>query len=153
MVSRIISEAINKPVAHAPYSTGELELHILNEQIVKQSMAPEIISNTYLFSVLKGLHQAPKLELDINKSHHDILSYNDIDFLLTPHGCWGRPHRACSEKGIPIIVVKENTTCFSKGFYYPENKGVIFVENYLEAAGLIMSWTAGVDYKTVLLEK
>ena len=73
-----------------------------------------------------------------------------MDFLLTPHGCWGRPHIACQENNIPIIVVKENTTCFSENFSY-DGKKAIFVENYLEAAGLIMAMNSGVDYRTILL--
>jgi len=152
ITSHAIAELINKPVAHAPYSTDAEELHVLKTTVVKQSMAPEIISNTYLFSVLKGLHRAPRIVLDTNKMHPDILSRDDIAFLLTPHGCWRRPHQSCLENNIPIIVVRENTTCFSKDFQYLNEKGIIFVENYLEASGVIMAMTAGVDYRTVTLK-
>jgi len=119
--------------------------------VVKPSQSPEIISNTYLFCVLKGLHQSPLIDLIKNPKN---ISNEDIDFLLTPHNCWGSPHISCLNHGIPIIVVMENTTCQSN-FSYPEgirgNKKVVFVENYLEAAGLIMCMNAGVSYKTVIL--
>jgi hypothetical protein len=148
IVSKEIAQRINKPLAHAPVDTSWDDRSLYSELVVARSMAPEIISSTYTFCILKGLHRAPRLEFDLQAK--DCLSNKDIDFLLTPHGCFGRPHWAAQQKGIPIIVVKENTTCFSKDFEYPTTDGVIFVENYLEAAGLIMSMSSGVDYRTVL---
>ena len=73
-VSRLIAEQLNKPVAHAP-SRFEQEATdpVVGDAayanfIVKRSMAPEIISNTYLFCVIKGLHRAPRLELTLDIS-------------------------------------------------------------------------------------
>lgn len=151
IVSKLIAEKINKPIAHAP-SAMDTEENLYNKLIVKQSMAPEIISNTFTFCILKGLHRAPRLEFNMMVRNENMVSNKDIDFLVTPHGCFGRPHTACVKEGIPIIVVRENTTCFSKNFVYPEYKNLIFVENYLEAAGVIMAMNAGVDYRTVLLQ-
>jgi hypothetical protein len=164
IVSKIISEKINKPVAHGPndydYYHSDSDNKLFTKKIVKKTMAPEIISSTFMFCVLKGLHKAPKLEFNLEKYNSDILTNTDIDFLLTPHGCWGRPHQACIDKNIPVIIVKENKTCFSENFVYPkrvyeniiENK-VMFVENYLEAAGIIMSMNSGVNYKNILFNK
>jgi len=150
LVSKAVAEKINKPVAHGP-SNETMTSEIVDKVIVKKTMAPEIISRTFMFCVFKGLHRAPKLEFDLTKTDGDTLSNDDIDFLISPHGCWGRPHQACVKKNIPIIIVKENTTCFSKNFHYTYTKNLIFVENYLEAAGLIMSMDCGVNYKNVLL--
>jgi len=47
-------------------------------------------------------------------------------------------------------VVKENTTCL-KDVIYPDNKNIIFVENYLEAAGVVQCLNAGVDYRLITL--
>ena len=149
IVSKDISQRLNKPLAHGP--TGNVRI-VANELIVEKTMAPEAISISFMFCVFKGLHRAPRLELDITKTGNQILSRKDIDFFLTPHGCWGRPHEAASNLGIPIIVVEENTTCFSNGFTYPENKHIINARNYLEAAGIISSMSAGIDYKTVVLD-
>lgn len=152
IVSKLIAEKINKPVAHAPKAyPGDL----FEKIIVKKTMAPEFISNTYLFCILKGLHYAPQLEFMLSKYSSNILHRADIDFLLSPHGCWGRPHEACYENGIPIIIVKENTTCFSKNFSFSKGftykSPIIFVENYLEAAGVIMALNSKINYKGVLL--
>jgi hypothetical protein len=152
IVSRIIAERINKPIAHAP-PKDFYDSYLFDKQIVKKSMAPEVISNTYTFCILKGLHRAPKVELDLSVRDESILTNKDFDFLVTPHGCFGRPHIACIENNIPIIVVKENTTCFSNLFEYPTKDGIIFVNNYLEAAGVIMSMTAGVDFRSVLMNE
>jgi len=65
--------------------------------------------------------------------------------MVSPYGCYGKPHRSCQDRGIPIIVVKENT-CIDK--QYTVNSA-IFVENYIEAAGLIMSMQAGISVESV----
>lgn len=155
IVSRLISERLNKPVAHGP---GLLPDHYKEQffakVVVAKQMAPEIISTTFMFCVLKGLHRAPKIELDTTKLDDAVLRNSDIDFLLSPHGCWGRPHDACVKKNIPIIVVRENTTCFSKDYSYPyqnDNINIIFVDNYLEAAGVIRAMNCGVDYRQIKL--
>ncbi len=152
-VSKLIAEQLNKPVAHAP-SRFEQEATdpVVGDAayanlIVKRSMAPEIISNTYLFCVIKGLHRAPRLDLTLK---YDTLRVTDIDFMVSPHGCWGPAHFSCFQAGIPVIIVKENRTCFSDGFVYPQSGGIIFVNNYLEAAGVIMAMSGGVDYTVIL---
>jgi len=150
LISKAIAERINKPVAHAPSESIDDD-KTYTKIVVARAMAPEVISNTYTFCILKGLHRAPRLILDVNKQYNDLLKVDDIDFLLTPHGCWGTPHIVAQQKNIPIIVVKENTTCFSKNFTYPYYKNLITVNNYLEAAGLLQAMSCGVDYRTVLL--
>lgn len=153
ITSHEIANKINKPVAHAPAESVDDNSNLYCKDTVYYQMAPEIISNTFTFCILKGLHRAPAIEVDTTKIHADIISNDDIDFMITPHGCWGRPHEACCKKNIPIIVVKENTTCFSHGFVYPKYDNIIHVNNYLEAAGVVMSMSAGVSPNTILLNK
>ena len=149
IISKLIAEKINKPVAHAPVDMAHAPLY--EQLVVERSMAPEIISNTFTFCILKGLHKAPCIQFDVNLFSHDILSNRDINFLVTPHGCFGTPHKACLKRKIPIIVVRENTTCFSENFVYPISNNIIYVDNYLEAAGVIMAMNAGIDFRTVVL--
>ena len=148
IVSKKIAERINKPIAHGP-KNDTIDVNLVNNIAVNMSMAPEVISMTYMFCVFKGLHRAPRLVFDLSKTSSNIISSSDIDVLITPHGCWGNPHIACNEKNIPIIVVNENKTCFSNNFIYNDTKNIIFVNNYLEAAGVIMAMSCGVDYKTI----
>jgi hypothetical protein len=149
IASKLIASALDKPVAHAPVDF--LAEPLFNQIVVKRSMAPEIISNTYAFCILKGLHRAPRVD---NGRDPRNLSNWDMDFLVTPMNCWGPPHWACLTAGIPIIVVQENTTCLDSGVYPETVRGtgrLIFARNYLEAAGIIMSMRAGVDHRTVVL--
>ncbi|GAF81284.1 unnamed protein product, partial [marine sediment metagenome] len=127
--SKLIAESLNKPVAHAPIenvSQEDSELYNFNKPI-NSRMAPEIISNCYFHCVLKGLNKAPIID--------NGLSVKDIDFLVTPDTCYGRPHIACKKANIPVIVVKENKTILNNKM----PNSFIFVENYLEAAGIIMA--------------
>lgn len=139
--SKLIANALNKPVAHAPIQTEEdKEADKEGEWdfVTDPRIAPEIISKCYLHCVLKGLHKAPR----IGKG----LSVKDIDVMVSPYGCWGRPHKACRGK-MDIVIVKENKTVCNDG--YPGGKDLIFVENYLEAAGLLMAMQAGIRPESV----
>lgn len=129
--SKLIATKLNKPVAHAPFEEMSSELWKFNE-VVEPRLAAEMVSTCFLHCVLKGLHRAPR----IGKG----LSVDDVDCLITPVGCVGRPHKACLEARIPIIAVKENSTCLND----PMPNEFILVENYWEAAGLLMAMRAGI---------
>lgn len=127
--SNLISLAINKPVAHSPMGDT---LKDFNE-IVDPRIAAEMVSTCYLHCILKGLHKAPRIG-------HQI-SFEDVSFLVTPANCIGTPHYACMKNRIRIIAVKENKTCLDD--IMPDE--FIVVENYWEAAGVIMCMKAGVN--------
>lgn len=136
IASKLIAFQLDKPTAHAPVG------HTLAnwKEIADPRMAAETVSVCYLHCVLKGLHRAPRIEPKGGKG----LSYEDIDCLISPWGCWGEPHEACYNRGIAVIAVRENKTCLNENM-----DKAIAVENYLEAAGLIMSWKAGVSLDTL----
>lgn len=140
-VSRVISERIGRPTFHSPFG------HTLDnfDEVVDPRMAAEFVSVSYLHCILKGAHKAPKM------THNNIgdLSYKDIDFMVSPFGCYGKPHRACFENSIPVIIVKENNTICN---YYGLNtipKGFILVENYLEAIGVIQAMKCGISLESI----
>lgn len=139
IASKSIASELQMPVAHAPVESKSLERKDW-DHIADPRMSAEFVSWCYINCVLKGLHKAPR----IGKG----LSAKDIDVMISPYGCWGRPHYACVEAGIPIIVVKENTTIFSHD-KYPLDHNSIFVENYLEAVGLMAAMKAGVHPASV----
>ncbi len=139
--SKLISRALDKPVAHSPTldeSPTDKELYfVAYNEILDPRMTPEVLSLTFLHCILKGLHKAPK----IGKG----LSVNNVDCLVTPYKCWGIPHELCYKNNIPIIAVKENETYLD---VKPLQK-VIEVDNYLEAAGIIMAMRAGIKVDSV----
>jgi len=136
IASKLVANAINKPVAHAPFEETGSELWNFNE-VVDPRIAPEMISTCFLHCVLKGLHKAPRIG--------GGLSVDDVDCLITPVGCVGRPHKACLAAGIPIIAVRENKTALND----PMPDSFKFVGNYWEAAGYIVAMKAGVHPGTV----
>ena len=141
IASKLIADKLDKPVAHSPYVNwlaGKDDLQDFNE-IVDPRMSAEMVSICYLHCILKGLHKAPKVDYEKG------LSVDDVDFLITPINCIGEPHRACIEAGIPIIVVTENKNVLNDKM--PDN--FIIVNNYIEAAGLLMAYRAGVTKESV----
>ena len=135
MASRLIASALNKPVAHCPFGYGSLGIDFC--EVVDPRISAEMVSMCYLHCALKGLHRAPRIGTG--------LSIKDVSCLISPIGCMGRPHLACDDQDIPIIVVKENRTCLND----PMPDCFIVVENYLEAAGIVACMRAGIDRRSV----
>ena len=135
--SRRIAQALRKPVAHAPmqregdYFTNYCEM-------TDPRMSAEMVSVSYIHCVLKGLAKAPRVGPG--------LSVDDIDFLVTPDNCFGRPHQFCIDRGIEVIVVEDNTTVLSNEF----PKECTRVINYLEAAGHLACRRIGIGPRYVL---
>ena len=67
--------------------------------------------------------------------------------MITPMGCLGEPHQACLERCIPIVVVRENKSVLHG--YEDGDERFTFVDNYIEAAGLMMAWKAGIHPASV----
>lgn len=141
IASKLIANALNKPVAHAPLEntpTEDRELSGIISEIVDPRIAPEVISSCYLHCVLKGLNRAPRIS-------GSGLSVDDIDVMVSPYGCYGNPHRACLQQGVPVIVVRENKTICN--FVPPES--CIVADNYWEAGGIIACMKAGITKESV----
>ncbi len=132
LVSREMSLALNKPVAHAPVDSNPS----FNE-VVPEPLAPELISVSMLFSVLKGLHRAPRVAW---LGDWRALQFHDVSVLVTAD-CWGPPHEACMRAGIPIIRVLENATVQPAG----NRLELIDAATYLEAAGMLLAMRTGLD--------
>ncbi len=141
-LSKVVGNALNKPVAHAPKENvlvEDTELYNILFEKVDPRIAPEVISYCYLHSVLKGLNRAPRIS-------RTGLSVEDIDVMVSPTNCYGRPHKACEGAGVPIIYVDENTT-LNEAVDLKES--TIHVANYWEAAGLIQCMKAGISGSSV----
>ncbi len=139
--SKLIATSLNKPVAHAPLentSPEDTELYNIMSEVVDPRIAPEAISFCHLHCVLKGLNRAPRMS-------SSGLSVDDIDVMVSPYGCYGKPHRACLEQGIPVIMVRENSTIYN--FIPPQS--FIVVDNYWEAVGIITCMKVGITRESV----
>lgn len=152
IASKLIADGINRPIAHSPLETEDYE-YLWNLKVeVEPKIAPEMVSMCFLHCILKGLHKAPRIDTNDGE-----ISGQDIDVMVSPMGCWGMPHRLCENFGIPIIVVKENTTVLHERM----GDSCIYVDNYLEATGVIQAMKIGVTleslqnkvYKTQIINK
>ncbi len=137
LACRLVSKSLRRPVAHAPIDDGKYR----DVQIIcDPRMAAEFVSIGYLFCVIKGLHKAPRWTGERRKG----LWVDDIDLLVSPDMTFGVPHELCLKNRVPILVVEENKTILP-----PAEGPCIRVANYLEAAGLIASKSAGIDPRAV----
>ncbi len=136
-LSKLVSDKLNKPVAHAPCESETLKGF---KEIVDPRMSAEMVSVSYLHCVLKGLHNAP-LPSDTG------LSVDEIDLLISPSGCYGEPHDICDEYGIPIIFVKENAV--ENPVDIEKKSTHLICDNYLEVAGVLSCMKASVSISSV----
>lgn len=151
MLTHCISLLFGVPSAHSPMMES---MDILNMDlgVVDPRMAAEIVSVTFLFSVLKGLHKSPRIVTEPSAlGHPGILTARDIDCIVLPDCCVGLPTLAAIEQEIPVIAVRENKNNMKNNLSeYPFKPGkLIYVENYLEAVGIMAAMKAGVAPETV----
>jgi hypothetical protein len=151
MLTHAISLLYNIPSAHSPMLESR-EVLDLDLGVVEPRKSAEIISTTFLHSVLKGLHRSPKIidnpSLD---GQSKALTASDISCLIIPDGCIGLPTLAALEQGIPVIAVRENKNRMKNSLEdLPFAKGKLhIVDNYLEAVGVMSALRAGVSVESV----
>ena len=144
VISHLISKFLKVPCAHAPALTP-MEL---NEKVDPRA-ASEEIGYTFLPSVLNGLSNAPDLIELPNNNEVITLHPDQLESIVVPHGALGgEAVLACVERGLNIINVKnKNILKVTNQFLnYPN---IIKVNNYLEAAGVILSIRKGINLKSI----
>jgi hypothetical protein len=123
-----------------------------DEGIYEPRKAAEGCSFANIHSVIKGLSRSPRI-LTGAAAHagKGVISAEDVSCLVIPDGCLGLPTLAALHQGIHVIAVRENRNLMRNelaplfagtGRYHQ-------VENYWEAAGLIMALKAGIAPETV----
>ena len=109
-------------------------------------MAAEVVSVTFLQSVLRGLQRSPSI-MSKESAVGDAMGVEAISCLVIPYGCLGLPTLAALHQGIPVIAVRENCNIMRNdlGDLAWRDHQLITVENYWEAAGVIASLRVGLD--------
>jgi hypothetical protein len=151
MLTHAISLMFDIPSAHSPMLESR-EILDLDLGVIDPRKAAEVVSVTFLHSILKGLHKSPRIVTNQSVFGQDgVLSAADISCLVIPDGCVGLPTLAALEQGIPVIVVKENRNRMQNKLEdLPFAPGKLFiVENYLEAVGVMHALKAGVAPESV----
>ncbi len=144
VISHLISKYLKVPCAHAP---ALVPLELINN--LDPRAAAEEIGYTFLPSVLIGLNKAPDL-IDLPNIDSQINLYpNDIKSIVVPNeALGGEAVLACIERQIKVIAVRNK--CFlNVNNSLMAYKNVITVENYFEAAGLILSAREGIYHESI----
>ena len=147
MLTHAISTVYNVPSAHAPMMES-VEVANIDPGVVDPRMAAEVVSLTFLQSVLKGLHTAPRIGVSSAElSLPGTLTARDVSCLVIPDGCIGLPTLAALEQGIPVIAVRENRSLMRNDLaMLPWGVDQLYVvENYWEAAGVMAALKEGMS--------
>ena len=151
MLTHAISTIYNVPSAHAPMMEST-EVVNIDPGVVDPRMAAEVISLTFLQSVLKGMHTAPRVvtgPADMSKT--DTLTASEVSCLIIPDGCIGLPTLAALEQGIPVIAVRENRNLMKNDLsLLPWAADQLhIVDNYWEATGVMAALKEGMSPASV----
>ncbi|NDE14366.1 DUF3326 domain-containing protein [bacterium] len=151
MLTHTLSRRYRVPTAHAPMMTSR-EVQTLDFGPVDPRKAAEPVSCTYLFSVLKGLHRSPAIcPPNGEPGAGGRIGVENIHCLVIPDGCVGLPTLAALAQGIPIIAVRCNRNCMKNDLRLlpGADAGVVLVDNYLEAVGVLTALRSGVSLESV----
>ena len=146
MLTHAISLRYQIPAAHSPMFESR-EIAELDLGVVDPRMSAEVVSLTFLQSVLRGLQYSPHV---LNLDHswgRGTLTVEDVDCLIIPEGCLSLPVLAALAQGITVVEVLENRNIVRNDLArLPWKKGQFYrVANYWEAAGLIAALRTGID--------
>ena len=147
MFTHAVSAMYDIPSAHSPMFESD-KIANLRVGVVDPRMAAEAVSLTFLNCILKGLHRSPRLVTEKEAmARHGVLSAEHVSVLVQPDGCLGLPTMAALDQGIRVIAVKENRTIMANDLeQLPWQDGQFWkVENYWEAAGLMLAMRGGVE--------
>ncbi|MCX6579513.1 MAG: DUF3326 domain-containing protein [Candidatus Aminicenantes bacterium] len=147
MLTHAVTMLFGVPTAHSPM-LDSIDIVNLQVGVVDPRMAAEVISSSFLISILKGLHRSPRIITDkMLFTHPGVLTVDDISCIVIPDGCIGLPTLAALEQGIPIIAVRENRNCMKNDLSkLPFSPGKLFiVDNYLEAVGIMIALKSGIS--------
>ncbi len=145
MLTHAISLKYGVPTAHSPMFESR-EISELDVGIVDSRMAAEVISLTFLQSVLRGLQRSPRI-IGQGAGALKSLGAEDVSCLVIPDGCLGLPTLAALHQGMTVIAVRENANVMENDLSnLPWEDGqLIRVDNYWEAAGVANCLKIGLE--------
>lgn len=145
MLTHAISLKYGLATAHSPMLESK-EIADLDLGVVDSRMAPEVVSDTFFQSVLRGLQRSPHI-VSNSVDMASTIGSEGVSCLVIPDGCLGLPTLAALQQGVPVVVVRENRNIMRNQLRdLPWNDGqFIEAENYWEAAGIVSSLKLGLD--------
>lgn len=156
IMSHLVVHRFRVPAAHAPMiNCKELALRC---QVVDARGAAEMASESGLACVLIGLSKAPQMSLRRSGGRGpltrprlaDAVNVNNLLAVVAPAGCLGGiPAIHAERAGIPIVAVRDNGTVLDVTGEKMGLGGVVEVESYAEAAGVLLALRHGIDLGAV----
>ena len=144
VISHLISKYLKVPCAHSP-ALAPIDLKVN----LDPRTAAEEIGYTFLPSVLIGLSTAPDLIELPNFDNKISVHPSEIDSIIVPNGALGgEAVLACMERDLNIIVVK-NKGVLNVSSEWFDYQRLFKVDNYFEAAGLLIAIKEGINYKSI----
>lgn len=147
IVSHLVVRRFHMPAAHAPMlNSKEFDLR---EAIVDARGAGEMASASGLACTLIGLRRAPQLGGQHPYRSADVVNVHNVFAVVCPASSLGGiPAIYAHRHGIPIIAVRENKTIFGVSAARLGFHNVIEVDNYAEAAGILLALRKGISLES-----
>ena len=143
MLTHFLSAKFKVPTAHAPMMESSKVANI-DYGVVDSRIAPEIVSNTFMHCIMKGLARAPRI------SSKGGLRVESVSALVVPYGTLGLPIISALHQGIPVVAVKNKNTMKNEIVKRFFDHGKFFIaENYLEASGILNCLKSGISIESV----
>jgi hypothetical protein len=148
VISHLLVNRLRIPAAHAPMiNCKELDL---THSIVDARGAGEMASVSGLACVLIGLRRAPQISAERCFRPADAVSVRNVLAVVTPStSLGGIPAIYAHKHGLPIVAVRENRTIMGVPAAKMGFDNVIEVDNYCEAAGVLLALREGISLPSV----
>lgn len=148
IISHRIVQSRRLPAAHAPMIN--LKQLDLSHPVVDARGAGEMASVSGLACVLIGLSRAPQIRLDAGPRIADAINIHNLLAVVLPAGCLGGiPAIYADRLGVPILAVRDNHTVLDVTAERAELSGVIEVQGYAEAAGVLLALRHGISLEGI----
>lgn len=152
MLTHTLTSVMAMPVTHAPLLVEEA--HTMMGSLGDPRDGAELISSSYICSVLSGLMHSPRpVPADQPVPQENSLAIDDLSALVLPaNAVGGLPFLIALERNIPVILVENNVTCSEvtmESLGLSENSNLIKVKSYLEATGVLMALKNGLSMEAL----
>ncbi|HYO56005.1 DUF3326 domain-containing protein [Archangium sp.] len=164
LISHLVVNKYGVPAAHAPMINLKGEDQVESGRTVSSSMkklrlarsvvdargAGEMTSVSGLACILAGLAKAPQIQENRGCRFTDRINLKNVVAVVAPASALGGiPVLSAAKHGIPVIAVRSNVTILDVTASRLGLKNVIEVENYTEAAGLVLALRNGISLESL----
>lgn len=164
VLSHLVVNRYGIPAAHAPMinlkgaeapgagqaARPEVKRLRLVRGVVDARGAGEMASASGLACVLVGLARAPQISEHPGCRYTDRIGLGNVVAVVAPASALGGiPVLQAHQRGIPVIAVRSNRTVLDVTAGRLGLRGVIEVENYTEAAGVVLALREGIHLESL----